>query len=167
MLRLRALLLLALAGLAAGFAPMARRGLQRAAPLAMSDFNGETMIMTEENVQAVLEDARGTLGTMFGYLQENRAVGITGEVELAGLDGPCVVLRLSGRFWHERKVVLARVGSFLTERIPEIIEVNIEHPDQLDDADKVDPGAGGPDVFGFWAKDAKAKKTGIWGSASG
>ena len=32
--------------------------------------------------------------------------GITGAVELAALDGPFVVLRFTGRFWHRRTTVM-------------------------------------------------------------
>lgn len=41
-----------------------------------------------------------------------------GEVELAEMDGPFVKISLRGRFWHERSVVLARVGNYLKQRIP-------------------------------------------------
>jgi hypothetical protein len=34
------------------------------------------------------------------------------------LDGPFVKLRLTGRFWHERSMVLARVANYLRKRIP-------------------------------------------------
>ena len=47
------------------------------------------------------------------------------------LDGPTVVLGLHGRFWHERTTVLARVSQFLTDRIPEIIDVGVVDPDML------------------------------------
>ncbi|CAM8967678.1 unnamed protein product [Rhodiola kirilowii] len=59
---------------------------------------------------------------------------MTGEVELAELDGPFIKLRLSGRFWHERSLVLARLANYLKQRIPEILEVDIEDEKQLDDS---------------------------------
>ncbi|KAK9280417.1 hypothetical protein L1049_014106 [Liquidambar formosana] len=59
---------------------------------------------------------------------------ISGEVELAELDGPFVKISLRGRFWHERSLVLARVGNYLKQRIPEILEVDIEDEKQLDDS---------------------------------
>ena len=80
-------------------------------------------------------DARARRQQLFGYKAENQQVGITGEVDFVALDGPTVVLRLSGRFWHEKSTVLARVGNFLTNEIPEICDVQIEDPAQLDDAD--------------------------------
>ena len=63
-----------------------------------------------------------------------QAVGITGKAEFVELDGPIVVVRLSGRFWHKRSTVLERIESFILERIPECIAVEIEDPVQLDDA---------------------------------
>lgn len=48
-----------------------------------------------------------------------------------------MIVRFGGRFWHQRSEVLARVGSFLQERIPEICDVEIEDMSQLDDADKI------------------------------
>lgn len=62
---------------------------------------------------AVLLEARSELLQLF-----DESVGITGTVTLADLDGPVVVLSLQGRFWHERSMVLARVGHFLKQRIP-------------------------------------------------
>ncbi|MQM07592.1 hypothetical protein Taro_040432 [Colocasia esculenta] len=56
------------------------------------------------------------------------------EVDLAELDGPFVKLRLKGRFWHKRSTVLARLGTYLQNRIPEILEVDIEDEKQLDDS---------------------------------
>lgn len=42
----------------------------------------------------------------------------TGVAELAEVDGPFVKIRLKGRFWHERSLILARLGNYLKERIP-------------------------------------------------
>lgn len=41
-----------------------------------------------------------------------------GVAELVELDGPFVKLRLTGRFWHERSMVLARLANYLQKRIP-------------------------------------------------
>jgi len=71
------------------------------------------------------------IGTLFGYTAENRGVGITGGVDYVELDGPVVVLRLKGRFWHERTTVLNRVSNYLQQRIPEIIDVIVEDEWQL------------------------------------
>ncbi|XP_057796086.1 uncharacterized protein LOC131012193 isoform X2 [Salvia miltiorrhiza] len=85
--------------------------------------------LTEENIEQVLTDAKTELGQLF-----DTSVNITGKVELAELDGPYVKIRLSGRFWHKRSTVLARLGNYLKQRIPEILEVDIEDEKQLDDS---------------------------------
>uniref|UniRef100_J3MYJ8 Uncharacterized protein n=1 Tax=Oryza brachyantha TaxID=4533 RepID=J3MYJ8_ORYBR len=59
---------------------------------------------------------------------------MAGQVDLAELDGPFVKLRLKGKFWHTRATVLARLGNYLKNRIPEILEVEIEDEKQLDDS---------------------------------
>ena len=92
---------------------------------------GTQLEMDEETVMRVLNACREEIGTVFGYTAENRGVGITGGVDLVELDGPVVVLRLKGRFWHERSTVLARVANYLTQRIPEIIDVIVEDEWQL------------------------------------
>lgn len=96
---------------------------------------GDTLILTEDNVRGVLQACREEISSVFGYLPENREVGITGRVEFVDLDGPDVVLELCGRFWHERRTVLARVASYLKERIPEIVDVVVDDEASLIDAD--------------------------------
>ncbi|CAN0875673.1 hypothetical protein LINGRAHAP2_LOCUS10971 [Linum grandiflorum] len=85
--------------------------------------------LTEDNIRQVLAEARLELGQLF-----DGSVGITGEVELADLDGPYVKISLKGRFWHKRSTVVARLGNYLQQRIPEILEVDIEDEKQLDDS---------------------------------
>ncbi|KAL8238005.1 hypothetical protein R6Q59_019086 [Mikania micrantha] len=85
--------------------------------------------LTEDNVKLVLDDARSKFSHIF-----DTSVGMTGVAELAEVDGPFVKIRLKGRFWHERSLVLARLGNYLKERIPEILEVDIEDEKQLDDS---------------------------------
>ncbi|KAK9056842.1 hypothetical protein SSX86_024206 [Deinandra increscens subsp. villosa] len=85
--------------------------------------------LTEDNVKLVLDDARSKFSHIF-----DTSVGMTGVAELAEVDGPFVTIRLKGRFWHERSLVLARLGNYLKERIPEILEVDIEDEKQLDDS---------------------------------
>ncbi|KAH9310355.1 hypothetical protein KI387_025390 [Taxus chinensis] len=104
--------------------------------------------LTEENVNQVLVEAKSEgFGhhlfddildvVVYQFMQLfDPAVGITGTVELAELDGPFVKLRLKGRFWHKRSTVLARLGTYLQKRIPEILEVDIEDEAQLDDSPK-------------------------------
>ncbi|KEH24210.1 hypothetical protein MtrunA17_Chr7g0267161 [Medicago truncatula] len=85
--------------------------------------------LTEDNVRQALVDARGELGQIF-----DTSVGMTGVVELVELDGPYVTISLKGRFWHKRSTVLARLANYLKQRIPEILEVDIENEKQLDDS---------------------------------
>lgn len=85
--------------------------------------------LTEDNIRQVLADARVEFGQLF-----DTSVGMTGQVELADLDGPFVKISLRGRFWHERSLVLARLANYLKQRIPEILEVDIEDEKQLDDS---------------------------------
>ncbi|KAJ1290144.1 hypothetical protein BS78_02G220600 [Paspalum vaginatum] len=85
--------------------------------------------LTEDNVRLALDEAKSELGQLF-----DTSVGITGQVDLAELDGPFVKLRLKGKFWHTRATVIARIGNYLKNRIPEILEVEIEDEKQLDDS---------------------------------
>ena len=94
---------------------------------------GSQLEMSEETVLGVLQAAREELGTLFGYSAENRGVGITGGVDFVEMDGPTVVIRLKGRFWHQRTTVLDRISNYLQQRIPEIVDVDVEDPYQLTD----------------------------------
>jgi hypothetical protein len=94
---------------------------------------GSILPLSEENVQGVLAACRQEIGTMFGYSAENRGVGITGGVDFVDLDGPTVILKLHGRFWHQRTTVLERVGKYLQGRIPEIVDYAVEDPWELTD----------------------------------
>uniref|UniRef100_A0ACD5Y0R6 Uncharacterized protein n=1 Tax=Avena sativa TaxID=4498 RepID=A0ACD5Y0R6_AVESA len=85
--------------------------------------------LTEDNVRQAIVDAKVELAQLF-----DSSVGMTGEVDLAELDGPFVKLRLKGKFWHTRATVVARIGNYLKNRIPEILEVEIEDESQLDDS---------------------------------
>ena len=95
----------------------------------------EPRILTEENARAVLDECMEDIGTMFGTNADSQRVGITGLVEFVELDGPMLVVRLTGRFWHQRSRVVERIESYVLERIPECIDVIIEDAAQLDDAD--------------------------------
>ena len=88
----------------------------------------EELELCEENIDVVLEECKTVLAQMF-----DRSVGITGEVTLAELDGPFVKLSLKGKFWHKREDVVARVGTYMKQRIPEVLEVTIDDESQLDD----------------------------------
>lgn len=85
--------------------------------------------LTEDNVKRVLVDARDKFGQIFDV-----SAGMTGVAELAELDGPFVKISLKGRFWHKRSTVLDRLANYLKQRIPEILEVDIEDEKQLDDS---------------------------------
>ncbi|KAL1562844.1 hypothetical protein AAHA92_05374 [Salvia divinorum] len=98
-------------------------------PTAAISASSAPLDLTEDNIEQVLIDAKTELGQLF-----DTSVNITGKVELAELDGPYVKIRLSGRFWHKRSTVLARLGNYLKQRIPEILEVDIEDEKQLDDS---------------------------------
>ena len=94
---------------------------------------GSALPLSEENVQGVLQACRQEIGTMFGYTAENRGVGITGGVDFVDFDGPTVILRVHGRFWHQRTTVLDRVGKYLQGRIPEIVDYMVDDPYELTD----------------------------------
>ncbi|KAI4378547.1 hypothetical protein MLD38_016011 [Melastoma candidum] len=106
-----------------------RLGLRLLPPVEAAGVPSPPLDLTEDNINQVLDDARVELAQLF-----DSSVGITGEVELADLDGPFVKISLRGRFWHKRSTVLARVGNYLKQRIPEILEVDIEDEKQLDDS---------------------------------
>ncbi|KAK4387214.1 hypothetical protein Sango_2592000 [Sesamum angolense] len=101
---------------------------QRSSKAAISASLGP-LDLTEDNIKQVLDDARVELAQLF-----DASVNITGKAELAEVDGPYVKISLSGRFWHKRSMVLARLGNYLKQRIPEILEVDIEDEKQLDDS---------------------------------
>ena len=94
---------------------------------------GVALPLEPETIQGLLAACREEIGTMFGYSAENRGVGITGGVDFVELDGPVVVLRLKGRFWHQRTTVLERVAAYLQGRCPEIVDVVVEDEWQLTD----------------------------------
>ncbi|KAK7244841.1 hypothetical protein RIF29_39669 [Crotalaria pallida] len=102
---------------------------RRLKPLSAAFSDSAPLDLTEDNVRQVLVDAREELGQIF-----DTSVGMTGKVELVELDGPFVKISLKGRFWHKRSTVLARVANYLKQRIPEILEVDIENEKQLDDS---------------------------------
>ena len=102
----------------------------------------EEMYLCDENVEKVLEGAREDMAAVFGYAGDSQKVGITGTVDLVEIEGPIVIIRLGGRFWHKRSDVVTRVANYLIERIPEICDVEVEDAAQLDDADKLEKKPG-------------------------
>ncbi|KAF8694807.1 hypothetical protein HU200_008732 [Digitaria exilis] len=93
--------------------------------------------LTEDNVRLALDEAKSEAKLIcdceFSFTLMVRWVA-AGQVDLAELDGPFVKLRLKGKFWHTRATVVARIGNYLKNRIPEILEVEIEDEKQLDDS---------------------------------
>mmetsp|Transcript_34212 Transcript_34212/g.41919 ORF Transcript_34212/g.41919 Transcript_34212/m.41919 type:complete len:212 (+) Transcript_34212:178-813(+) len=114
-------------------------GMSVPAPTVSSNYDpiyvglGETLPLSEENVEGVLAACREEIGTLFGYTAENRGVGITGAVDFVEMDGPIVILTLKGRYWHQRTTVLERVKSYILERIPEVIDVAVADEWELTD----------------------------------
>ena len=51
--------------------------------------------------------------TMFGKHDMPSSVGITGSIEFCELDGPEVILMLTGKFWHRRGVFYVSMFSLL------------------------------------------------------
>ena len=91
----------------------------------------DAAILTEANVESALADFRSAAVSMFGEHAQASSIGITGDVRLVHLDGPFVVVALTGKFWHRRETVLANAGTFLRQRIPEICEVDVLDDDEL------------------------------------
>ena len=120
--------------------PLFATYLARAPLVAMGE---DSLILTEENAVAVLDNCQKELATVFGNNPESLRVGITGGVEFVELDGPTMVVRFTGRFWHARVTVLDRIEAYVLARIPECIGVDIEDDSQLDDADPEAPSAYG------------------------
>ncbi|KAJ1433635.1 hypothetical protein B484DRAFT_306476, partial [Ochromonadaceae sp. CCMP2298] len=82
--------------------------------------------LCEENAEIVIEEVRQELGTIFGYDQGSRDVGITGEIFLVDVEGPSISVALKGRFWHATDTVMMRVENFVRNRIPEVVEVTLD-----------------------------------------
>jgi hypothetical protein len=59
-------------------------------------------------------------------IKGSKAVGITGEIEFTDVDGPSIVISLRGRFWHATDTILMRIESFVKQRIPEVISVELD-----------------------------------------
>jgi hypothetical protein len=133
---LRSTLLLLLAVATAAFRPQWRApAVRHSAPPTPRAAVDLGLVLTEENARQVLDECEQELATVFGVNADALKVGITGRVEFVELEGPTLVVRLTGRFWHARADVLARVESYVVERIPECIGLDIEDEEQLDDQD--------------------------------
>ena len=85
----------------------------------------EPQVCTEENVAAALADFKAEALSMFGCHPATAAIGITGDLRLASMDGPFITVELAGRFWHRRETVLANAEAYVRRRIPEVVEVDV------------------------------------------
>lgn len=100
-----------------------------------SDAVVPTLPLDENNVRECLEIfVESDYGQqMFGCHEKAASVGITGEVQFADLEGPEVVLKLEGAFWHRRETVLGRAAMWLNACMPEIVQVRVADPQELED----------------------------------
>ena len=95
-------------------------------------------LFCEENVRAALVSFQHEAESMFGCNARAASIGITGAIDLVELDGPNVVLTLSGRFWHKRVTVLMNAAAYLRRDFPEIASVDIYDEDDLIDVVRSD-----------------------------
>ena len=114
----------------------------------MSALNESPMELCEENAALVIEEVKAELGTIFGYDQGSRNVGITGAIALVEVDGPSIIVSLSGRFWHATDTVMLRVESFIKQRIPEVISVTLdEAASDIQDDNRLNTEPGGRKLY--------------------
>eukprot|EP01041_Mallomonas_annulata_P010750 gene10750-22459_t len=88
--------------------------------------NDAVLELCEENANIVIEEIREELGTIFGYDPKSREVGITGEISFVEVEGPVIVVALKGRFWHATDTIMLRIKSYISQRIPECIDVTLD-----------------------------------------
>jgi len=104
-----------------------------------SDAVVDTMPLEEDNVRSCLEEfVESDYGKqMFGCHDLPASYGITGSIEFVEVDGPEVILTLDGKFWHRRDTVLGRAAMWLNARMPEITDVTVRDPSELEDFENV------------------------------
>lgn len=104
-----------------------------------SDAIAPTMPLDEANVVSCLElFIDSDYGKqMFGCHAWPASFGITGELSFVEVDGPEVILSLSGAFWHRRDTVLGRAAMWLNACMPEIISVRVEDMEELKDFEDI------------------------------
>lgn len=100
-----------------------------------SDAVVDTMYLDEENIEQCLEEfIDSDYGQqMFGCHERPASIGVTGSLSFVEMCGPEVTLSLSGKFWHRRETVLGRAAMWLNARIPEITDVMVADPEELND----------------------------------
>ena len=104
-----------------------------------SDAVVDILPLDEENVKLCLEEfVESDYGaTMFGCHELPFSYGITGSIDFVEVAGPEVVLTLDGAFWHRRGTVLGRAAMWLNARMPEITDVTVVDPSELEDFENV------------------------------
>lgn len=104
-----------------------------------SDAIAPIMPLDEVNVRDCLHDfIESDYGNqMFGCHEWPASFGITGELEFVDIEGPEVILSLSGAFWHRRETVLGRAAMWLNACMPEINEVSVENMEELKDFEEI------------------------------
>ena len=95
--------------------------------------------LSEENVISCLQEfVWSDYGSqMFGCHERAASIGITGCLDFVEIDGPEVILKLSGAFWHRRDTVLGRAAMWLNACIPEIVHVNVADAEELQDFEEI------------------------------
>eukprot|EP00281_Chroomonas_sp_CCMP1168_P028353 CAMPEP_0206247334 /NCGR_PEP_ID=MMETSP0047_2-20121206/19754_1 /ASSEMBLY_ACC=CAM_ASM_000192 /TAXON_ID=195065 /ORGANISM="Chroomonas mesostigmatica_cf, Strain CCMP1168" /LENGTH=296 /DNA_ID=CAMNT_0053672851 /DNA_START=15 /DNA_END=905 /DNA_ORIENTATION=- len=89
----------------------------------------------QKAVQQALDAARESDGISkyLGGTESKTRAGITGDVEIAKLEGDKLVLRLTGNFWHNRQMVFSEVSTFIKQSLPAgtVVDIVIEDEKQL------------------------------------
>lgn len=104
-----------------------------------SDAIAPTMPLDEDNVRSCLEVfIQSDYGKqMFGCHAWPTSFGITGELEFVDVEGPEVILSLSGAFWHRRETVLGRAAMWLNACMPEVVGVRVNDMEKLKDFEEI------------------------------